>query len=55
VQCGRNNLLVKAEGRGHKAEGRRLKLRKSRVSIIKNVVIALAVAIKSLSHPLMPS
>ena len=34
-----------AEGRRHRAEGRRQKLRKSRVSTIKNVLITLAVAI----------
>jgi hypothetical protein len=36
-----------AEGRRQRAEGRRQKLRKSRVSTIKNVLITLAVAIQS--------
>jgi hypothetical protein len=37
---------VIAEGRRHRAEGRRQKLSKSRVSTIKNVPITLAVAIE---------
>jgi hypothetical protein len=44
-----------AQGRRHRAEGRRQKLRKSRVSTIKNVLITLAVAITLIQNLPFPA